>query len=170
MSGCNSTIGTGRRSSEITGRAVLVCLVCFFAVIAGVNAVMIKAAVSTFGGVETENAYRAGLAFAEDLAAAHAQDTLRWRVEARVSSHGRQTLVELTVNDDGNRPLAGLQASGRLAHPTDKRGDHVISFSDLAPGSYRGVTEPVSGQWILVIDLSRAGTRLFQSRNRIVLR
>jgi nitrogen fixation protein FixH len=97
-------------------------------------------------------------------------ESLRWRVEARVSPHEGQTLVELTVKDDGNRPLVGLQASGRLAHPTDKRGDHVISFSDLAPGSYHGVTKPVSGQWILVIDLSRAGARLFQSRNRIFLR
>src|SRR4051794_24048366 len=47
----------GRPSREVTGRMVLVGLVAFFAAVAGVNAVMIWAAVSTFGGVETESSY-----------------------------------------------------------------------------------------------------------------
>ena len=53
---------------------VLICLVAFFAVVAGVNGIMIRAAVSTFGGVETGNAYQAGLAFAQEIAAVEAQD------------------------------------------------------------------------------------------------
>ena len=64
MSASDSSSGDGRPPREVTGRMVLVCLVAFFAVVAGVNAVMIRAAVSTFGGVETESAYQAGLAFA----------------------------------------------------------------------------------------------------------
>jgi nitrogen fixation protein FixH len=170
MSAESSTTAFARRPSELTGRAVLVCLVFFFAVVAVVNAVMIRAAVSTFGGVETENSYQAGLAFAEEIAAARAQDALRWRVEAKVSADGRATRIDLTVRDAGNAPLAGLEASGRLVHPTDKRADHVVSFAEHAPGELYGTTAAVSGQWILIIDLSRAGTRLFQSRNRIFLR
>ena len=44
---------TSAARRELTGRMVLICLVAFFAIVAGVNAVMIRAAVSTFGGVET---------------------------------------------------------------------------------------------------------------------
>ena len=54
----------------LTGRTVLFCLIGFFSVVAGVNAVMIRAAVSTFGGVETSSSYQAGLAFAREAAAA----------------------------------------------------------------------------------------------------
>ena len=57
----------GRRPRELTGRTVLFCLVTFFAVVAGVNAVMIGAAVSTFSGIETTNAYQAGVSFALSL-------------------------------------------------------------------------------------------------------
>ena len=49
---------------------MLVCLVAFFGVVAAVNAVHDPAAVSTFGGVETESSYQAGLAFSREIAAA----------------------------------------------------------------------------------------------------
>ena len=64
---------------------MLVGLVAFFAAVAGVNAIMIWAAVSTFGGVETESSYQAGLAFAQETAAVAAQDALHWQVKAKVS-------------------------------------------------------------------------------------
>ena len=53
---------TRRSEFRLTGRIVFVCLVLFFATIAAVNAIMIRAATVTFGGVETANAYQAGLA------------------------------------------------------------------------------------------------------------
>jgi nitrogen fixation protein FixH len=170
MSGRNSTIAIGRRSRELTGRTVLICLLFFFAVVAGVNAVMIRAAVSTFGGVETESSYQAGLAFAGEIAAAEAQDALHWQVEARLSAGDGTTLVELTVKDAGNQPLADVQATGRLAHPTDTRADHVLSFDEDASGKLRGHADAVHGQWILEIELSRAGERLFRSKNRVFVR
>jgi len=170
MSADPLTPDTGRRPRELTGRTVLICLVLFFALVGGVNAVMIKAAVSTFGGVETENSYQAGLAFAQQIAAAHAQDALRWRVEAKLSPSERTTVIELTVTDDGGWPPAGLQAAGRLVHPTDKRGDHSLSFEEQGPGKFRGHTDAVHGQWVLEIELSRAGEHLFHSNNRIFVR
>jgi nitrogen fixation protein FixH len=149
---------------------VLLCLLSFFALVAGVNALMIRAAVSTFGGIETENAYQAGLAFGEQMAAARAQDALHWRVEAKVSPSAGASLIELTVQDEGTQPAAGLQAGGRLAHPTDRRADRALSFEEQAPGTYRARTDAVHGQWALEIELSRAGERLFRSRNRVFVR
>jgi nitrogen fixation protein FixH len=165
----DSVSNSGRRPREVTGRTVLVCLVAFFAAVAGANAVMIKAAVSTFGGVETESAYQAGLAFAKESAAVAAQDALHWQVKAKVSEEAGATLVEVVASDAADRPLPGLEATARLVHPTDKRADRAIDLSEDAPGLYRGHGEPVVGQWALVIELSRDGRRMFRSRNRVFL-
>jgi hypothetical protein len=78
------------------------------------------------------------------------------------------------ANDDAERPLTGLQASARLAHPADKRADRVIALYEDAPGQFQGRIQnpsaPLAGQWELVIELSRDGTRQFRSKNRIFLR
>src|SRR5262245_38384999 len=79
-------VGSGRvRRREVTGRTVFVCLVAFFGIVAGVNAVMIRFAVSTFGGVETTSAYQAGLAFRHETSAMKEQDELGWDVVANVA-------------------------------------------------------------------------------------
>jgi nitrogen fixation protein FixH len=170
MSATSSARGGGCRPKEVTGRTVLVCLVAFFAVVAGVNAVMIRAAVSTFGGVETENAYQTGRAFAREIAAVAAQDALHWQVNARVSAQAEATRVEVVAHDAADRPLAGLQATAWLVHPTDRRADQVVSLSEDAPGRFLGRSAPLAGQWTLVIELARAGDRVFRSKNRVFLR
>ena len=90
IDGDSAATGRTQATRQVTGRMVLVCLVAFFAVVAGVNAIMIRAAVSTFGGVETESAYQAGLAFAREIAAVEAQDALHWQVRAKVSAAARR--------------------------------------------------------------------------------
>ena len=153
----------------VTGRMVLACLIAFFGVVAGVNAIMIRAAVSTFGGVETSSSYQAGLVFARESAAAHAQDELHWQVKAKVQPVPGRTLVEIDARDAGGRPLSGLQASARLSHPNDRRADRDVSLSENTAGQFRGTAEPIVGQWDVIIELSRDGERLFRSRNRVVL-
>jgi nitrogen fixation protein FixH len=165
----NAATGGGR-PKEVTGRMVLICCVAFFAVVAGVNAIMIRAAVSTFGGVEMDNAYQAGLAFAREIAAAQAQDALHWDVRARVSAGATATDVEVSAVDAAGARLAGLEASARLVHPADKRSDHVVALREAGPGRFVGSTDVVAGQWELVLELSRDGARVFRSRNRVYLR
>jgi nitrogen fixation protein FixH len=163
-------ISNGRRCTRpLTGRVVLACLIAFFAVIAIANGIMIRAAVTTFGGVETSSSYQAGLAFARESAAAHAQDELRWQVQARVQPIGGRTSVDIDARDAAGRPLAGLQATARLSHPTDRRADQVVALSESASGHFRGMTAAIVGQWDVVIELSRDGERLFRSRNRVVV-
>lgn len=161
---------TSQGPRQVTGRMVLVCLTGFFAVIAGVNAVMIRAAVSTFGGVETGNAYQAGLAFAREIAAADAQDALHWDVSAKASAAAAATELEVTAADAVGRPLTGLTATARLVHPADKRADHVVALREVAPGVFKGRTDAVAGQWAVVIELARDGSRMFRSSNRVFIR
>ncbi len=160
-----------RRPKEVTGRMVLICLVAFFAVIAGVNFIMVKAAISTFGGLETESSYRAGLAFGREIAAAQAQEARHWRVEAKVLPvKNGTTIVEMSVQDVAGQPLTGLDAIVRLAHPTDRRLDRALVVREDAPGRFRGATSLTMGEWDLVIELSRGKERLFRSKNRVSVR
>jgi len=100
----------------MTGRTVFVLLSTFFGVIFAVNGVMIRAALSSFGGVETESSYKAGLAFKAEIAAAGAQAARHWRIDAHLAREddGR-TLLTVTASDAAGRPLAALEPSARFA-------------------------------------------------------
>ena len=155
---------------EITGRMVLFCLVAFFVVVAGANFVLVKAAISTFGGVETESSYRAGLLFDREIAAAQAQAARHWRVAAKVMpAKDGTTGVEMSAQDSAGRPLSGLDAIVRLSHPTDRRLDHALTMHEDAPGHFRGTTARVEGEWDVMIELSRGEERLFRSKNRVTV-
>jgi nitrogen fixation protein FixH len=150
---------------------VFISLVVFFVVVAGVNAIMVRAAVSTFGGLDTENAYQAGLAYTREADAVRAQDALHWQIGAKVSlaTNGAK-LVEVVAADVAGQPLDGLRATARLVRPADKRAGHDLALSEIVPGTYRGTSEAEAGQWDLLIELSRDNARLFLSKNRILLK
>ena len=153
----------------LTGRTVLICLIAFFAVISIVNGIMIRAAISTFGGVETGSAFQAGQAFKYDIEAARAQQSRHWQVKANVRRADGGTVVQIDARDEDGHPLAGLEAVASLHRPTDRRGDLAVSLSEEEVGQFRGIGPAAIGQWDLLIDLSRNGERLFRSRNRVVL-
>jgi len=163
------TANEGACHRPLTGRTVLICLVAFFAVVSIVNGIMIRAAVSTFGGVETGSAFQAGQAFKHDIEAARAQHSRHWQVRATVRRAGEGTVVQIDARDEAGNPLAGLEAMASLHRPTDRRGDLAITVSEQGTGQFRGTGPAAVGQWDLLIDLSRNGERLFRSRNRVVL-
>jgi nitrogen fixation protein FixH len=160
-----------KRPQELTGRTVLACLVTFFAVVAGVNAIMMTFAVTTFGGVETSSSYQAGVQFAREEAAAEAQQARHWQVTAtlRPATSG-STKVELLARDAGGQPLPGLDPTVSLTHPTNRRLDQSITMHADGNGRFHGAVEPQPGQWDLVIELARDGERMFRSRERVILR
>lgn len=154
---------------RVTGRMVLLTFIGFFAVVASVNAVMVTSAVRTFSGVETENAYKAGLAFNESIAAAGAQDALGWRVEiARRTPDSTDFTV--TVRDKLGRPVTGASLEATLQHPNDRRRDRSLTVVSLGGGVFQAKATPEAGVWDVVIALSDGETPLFRSRNRIVVR
>ena len=155
---------------ELSGWTVLFSLVAFFLVVASVNGIMIAAAVTTFGGVETESSYKAGLAFAREIAAANAQEARHWQVHASVARAGERADVLVTARDADGRPLADVVALVRLSHPTDRRLDQIVDMTADGAGRFRGAAAIAAGQWDLVIDLDRKDDRVFRSRNRVILK
>jgi len=167
----NAVTPVRKKRGELTGFKVLVWLVAFFAVIFAVNALMVREAISTFGGVETSSSYQAGLLFEKNVGAAERQNALHWQVSGRLArdASGRAEL-DVSARDDNGAPISGLTADARLEHPANERFDHVVPLLAVAAGHFHGAVPTQAGQWDLVIDLYRGNARLFRSRSRVILR
>ncbi|AXK82748.1 nitrogen fixation protein FixH [Pseudolabrys taiwanensis] len=163
-------IASVKKPREVTGRAVLVWLVCFFGVVFVVNGVMIKAATSTFGGVETASSYKAGLMFKQEIAAAEQQDERHWKIDGTLKRNGAgEAVLDFTARDASGAPLTGLTADATLVHPADARLDHAIKVDRVGAGRFHGESAAPRGQWELLVDLYRDGDRVFRSRSRVSL-
>lgn len=158
------------RPHELTGWTVLYLIVSFFAVVIGVNAFMAHEALSTFGGLETDSAYKAGQAFERDVAMAKAQDAQHWQVDATVTPTGDGAVLDIVARDASGALLSGVTATAVFARPTDQRLDRAVTVTEDAPGHFRGSADISAGQWDLIIELSRHGDRQFRSKNRVVIR
>jgi nitrogen fixation protein FixH len=161
---------THKQPRALTGRTVLIWFIAFFGVVFAVNAIMVRAATSTFGGVETESSYKAGLVFNRESEAAQAQAARGWKVEAHLTSAASHRTIDISARDADGAPLSGLALSLRLQHPTDARLDHAPVVREIGAGRFRAETDAAPGQWELLIELDRSGERLFRSANRLVLR
>jgi len=163
-----------RRERRLTGRVVLASLVGFFLVVAGANAVMITAALTTFGGARTDSSYRAGQRYAAEHAAVAAQDALGWNVDTTLittpetadASEPMRIVTVAAVDAEGDA-IGGLVARMRLEHPADTRRDVVIVLEPTGRGAFKGTVAAAPGQWDLVVELDRGDEPVFRSTRRI---
>lgn len=156
---------------QLTGRAVLAMVLAFFAVVIGVNIVMMTLAVKTLPGTEVDSAYRASLAYGGEIKAAEAQAQRRWRVDAHLTrGPDGHAALQVEARDRDGAPLDAVLFSGRLERPADQHGDRAIALAAVGQGLYRGAAADIGpGLWDLVIEGEQGGERVFLSRNRIVL-
>lgn len=158
---------------KVTGRFVLIALIAFFSVVAGVNAIMIRLAVGTFGGVETESAYRAGLAYSGEIAAAEVQAARGWRVDITVRPTGADfqgQLITMSAFDAAGQALDRLEVQAMLQRPADRRRDTTVTFQPSSAGRWIAQVAVEPGQWDLVLTLRESGKDAFRSRNRLTFR
>src|SRR5450759_1021701 len=107
-----------KQARILTGRHVLQWLVAFFGIVFAVNGVLVRAAISTFGGVETLSSYKAGLQFEQEVGLVHQQDALHWQVSGTLTRDGvGEAVLDVTVRDAQGKSPAGLSADARLAPP-----------------------------------------------------
>jgi nitrogen fixation protein FixH len=155
----------------LTGGKVLFMLLAFFGVVIAVNAIMAKLAIQTLPGTEVDSAYSASLAYENEIAAAHDQNTRNWKVDAHIQRgpDGGATL-EVEARDNSGLPMSGLNFQGRFERPADRRADQAVALTEAASGIYRGSARLIGpGQWDLVLEGDAAGQRLFLSKNRVLL-
>lgn len=164
------SVGGRGGERQLTGRSVFVMLVAFFGLVMVVNVVMIDAAVSTFGGVDTPSSYRAGLNYKQEEAEAIAQRALGWEVDGHLApAAGGESTLTVSIFDRTGEPVSDVEVAARLEHPVDARRDVVFAMTPAGRGAFAGTAATTAGQWRLDIDVTRDGVRLFRSRNHVMV-
>lgn len=160
-----------RRPRELTGGMVLAIFCAFFLVVFVMNGVMVRYAVTTFGGVEVASAYRAGLDFNRETAAAGAQARLGWIVDGSIQRAGDGTAVlVLTVRGPDGKHLPIEVREAQLHRPADRRMDKDFRMRVIGDELVGEARDVAPGQWDFVLALADRDGALFKSRNRVVLK
>lgn len=158
-----------RRAREITGRTVLLSLVAFFGVVFAVNGVFFWFASDSWTGLSTEDAYRKGIAFNDQLARADAQKRLGWTAETEYASAGpgagRLTFALMTAEGQFVR---GRDVSATFRRPVSEGIDFVAMLRSHESGRYvADIAPPAPGQWDVRIEVSRPGALPYLVETRI---
>ncbi|WGD49952.1 FixH family protein [Bradyrhizobium sp. CB1650] len=155
----------------LTGTKVFLMLVAFFGVVIAVNVTMMKLAIATLPGTDVDSPYAAGLTYEREISAAQDQAARKWQVNAHIERRADGgAVLQVEARDAAGRPMTGLKFGGRLERPTDKRADLAVELTEAGIGIYRGTAASIApGQWDLVIEGAARGTRVFLSRNRVIL-
>lgn len=138
-----------------TGRHMAAILVAFFAVVVGVNMLMARFAISTFGGTVVDNSYVASQKFNGWLAEARAQKALGWRMAAERGAQGR--LVVTLVGRDGGPVDA--RVTGEARHPLGLAAPLALRFDRMADGRWISTAALPQGRWALTLEAAQGETR-----------
>lgn len=155
---------------RITGRKVLVTMVCFFGIVSAVDGIMIYQAVSTFGGLETKDAYRKGRAYNQRIADGAAQLQLGWS-ETIAFDPASGALVVTLLDRDG-KALDGVTISATLGRPATNAFDRSLQLEFKGAGRYEALVPGLAkGTW--TVDVAARASRnpeaavVYQSKARV---
>lgn len=140
-----------------TGRHMTIILVCFFAVVIGVNVLMARFAISSFGGTVVDNSYVASQNFNEWLAEARAERALGWSVTVDKDRDGR-AIVD--ARDAGGRAFDDARITAIARHPLGRLPDRTISFTRGEDGRYTADQRLEAGRWMMVVTVAHRGQRV----------
>lgn len=168
MSDTAETVGS--RGRRLHGRHVLMILVGFFATIVAVDGFMIYQAVTTFGGLETNDAYRKGLHYNDRIERQVAQSASGW--SDTVSVVGVPAKLRVVLHGRDKETIAGRSLRARVGRPATNRYDMNLDLVETAPGLYeaRLGDEIAGGTWIVDVSAFNASTDndpAYQARSRI---
>jgi len=124
---------------ELTGRHVLFILLALFGTVFAVNGVFAYFAISGFPGLETDNAYRKGVAFNAQIARANTLKSLGWTMSVERS---KDTRLLLRFTDKNDTPLNVSAVSVVLFHPANARDDKALKVSMDATGTAIAALDP----------------------------
>lgn len=148
---------SNKTANKFTGRHMLAWLGGLFGAMLLANGIFVYYALTTFTGLETQHAYKEGLAYNTELEHARTQTALGWQVDLT-----QGPLVDgavdftLRYTDRNGAPLTALAIDAVLRHPATKARDRKVALRETAPGIYQGRVEGISaGQW--EIRLTAAG-------------
>lgn len=150
----------------LTGKHVLIAMLCFFLVVIAVNAGFIVMAVRSFPGEDERRSYLQGLHYNETLALRAAQARLGWSAETQISPDATGVIVTFLAQDRHRAPIGGLDVRGALRRPATTRHDQQLAFQEIRPGFYEAHARAIDdGAWIIQGEARRgAESMAFERR------
>lgn len=171
------TVNMPGEKNVVTGRKVLAWIIAFFGVVFVANGVFLWLALTSFSGIEATSAYKAGLGFEQERAAAAEQNDRGWQVSADIARSGTGADIRIHARDKDGAPIRDVMFLATFKRPAQDREDHALALSQVEPGVYAARLDAIaSGQWLLEIQANGVAPssgddlRLFRSESRIVLK
>ena len=144
--------------------------VAFFVLLVLADGVFVALALTSWTGLDTEQAYAQGLAHNQTLARTRAQDERGLRSRLDVAPDGENVRVEFALMDRNGDSIAGGIADVIFHRPTQAGLDFAFPLREQAPGRYSGIARLAApGQWDVRISVSHAAGD-YQTNKRVVLR
>jgi len=152
---------------NLNGFHVLAAFIGFFLVIFAVNGVMIYKAETTFGGLDTDNAYRKGLNYNDRISEAETQAKLGWSDRLDYAAETKRMRVYLT--DQTGSAIPGLTVIATLQRPATSRYDHDVALTQTGDTYEADVGNLDPGWWTVNIHAHRGNevTPLYEARRRL---
>ncbi len=148
---------------KFTGKKALMWFVGFFLIIFTVNGIMAYLAVGTWGGLETEDAYRKGIRYNDEISAASEQKQSGWIISL---VHRPKTLKGDRIDIYISWPETDLppaQVTAVVGRAVTNRYDQQITLTMTRDNIYTTAVEiPEPGQWNIKILVKRAEGPLYQ--------
>lgn len=140
-----------------TGRRILIGLSAFFLSVFAANGIMVFFALTTFDGVETDDAYRKGRAYNHVLEADAAQNALGWTTTIKImssrSSEGVSVYTTVTVTTVDGQAAPLVNPTLTFWRPTVQGMDAEAEITPAGDGTYQGVTQlKRPGNWIIRLN------------------
>lgn len=151
---------------EITGRHVAIAFVAFFGLIIIADVIMVRLAITTFGGVETTDAYRKGLNYNENIEISRAMANRGWQSRAKFDRDHRTIVVQLA--DADGKPLNHLNVAVELGRAATNRYDKALQLKLNNDDSFSAAwPEAKPGRWIVSTTVKDRDTVVFRAKERL---
>ena len=130
------TVNMPGEKNVVTGRKVLAWIIAFFGVVFVANGVFLWLALTSFSGIEATSAYKAGLGFEQERAAAAEQNDRGWQVSADIARSGTGADIRIHARDKDGAPIRDVMFLATFKRPAQDREDHALALSQVEPGVY----------------------------------
>ena len=162
---------TEHAGKPLTGRGVFLWLAGFFGVVFAVNIFFMVVALDTWSGLESDDAYSAGLQFNKTLDARQDQKSRGWAGAVRtiVKPDGSHDLVA-EFKDRSGQPLSQLSVMADIVRPTHAGYDLQLELTPTGDGAYRAALRlPLDGIWDVHLNAEGRGNEHFYGKSRIFI-
>jgi len=136
-----------------------------FGIILIANGIMVFNAFDSWTGLSTDDAYRRGLAYNEQLAQAQKAEATGWQIAAHVAGTGIMRQIHVTLHDKAKQPIRYADIQVAFQRPIERGHDFTVTLRSTGNGRYAGQVQlPKYGQWRLRFTVSHAGERVVATR------